>query len=51
MGDTLNYKFWAIRVEIKKLKKLIKLFPDSVYINERKERLTNLQKDLEELES
>ena len=46
MGDTLNYKKWAIKVEIAKLKRLIKSIPDSDNVNERKERLANLEKDL-----
>jgi hypothetical protein len=51
MGDTLNYKLWAIKVEISKLKRLIKLLPDSSRVEERRQRLANLQKDLAEIES
>lgn len=46
MGDMLNYKKWAIRVEISKLKKLNKYCLNSEHFQEREERIRNLELDL-----
>ena len=46
MGDTLNYKQWAIKVEIIRLKKLNKHCPNSEHFEERQERIRTLELDL-----
>ena len=46
MGDTLNYKKWAIKLEIKRLKKLNKHCPNSPNFDERKQRIHDLELDL-----
>lgn len=46
MGDTLNYKKWAIKLEIKRLKKLNKHCPNSDHFEEREHRIHDLELDL-----